>query len=75
MIEVLSTRKPYKSLTLKNLLLASLECWSSIGVTSRKAQEKKGLVGGQKETQTEPKNKDSHYSKVMGQSMWPLPKK
>jgi hypothetical protein len=27
------------------------------------------------ETQMKPKNKDSHYSKVMGQSMWPLPKK
>jgi hypothetical protein len=43
-------------------------------VTSRKAQEKKG-VRGQKETQMEPKDKDSLHSKVMGQSMWPHPKK
>ncbi len=60
MIEVLSTCKPYKSLTLKTFLglriymvfrefkmsshlMPSLECCSSIGMTSRIAQEKKGF--------------------------------
>ncbi len=54
-------------------LMPSLECWSSIGVTLRKAQEKKWLEA-KRRLKWNPKTKDSLYSKVMGQSMWPLPK-
>jgi hypothetical protein len=39
----------------------------------KKSSREEG-VKGQKETQMEPKDKDSLYSEVMGQSMWPLPK-
>jgi hypothetical protein len=39
-----------------------------------KRSSREERVRAQKETQMEPKDKDSLYSKVMGQSMWPLSK-
>jgi hypothetical protein len=43
-------------------------------VTLRKAQEKKKGLEAKSRIKWNPKNKDSLYSTVMGQSMWPLPK-
>jgi hypothetical protein len=45
------------------------------GDFKKSSREEGGWLEAKRRLKWNPKNKDSHYSKVMGQSMWPLPKK